>query len=302
VERIDEAEIERMTTAQEGIFRDYISPGLIFATWGNSKKKEIIDTALKTAMKYPHDLKYREMTSGIIQITGKTGSKNSSHIPADLEILVNKNGNLIKVNGITISTTSREEYARMYDEQDYSEWINCISSTNNRVYYQKYYKDYYNGIADTERDKMINKEILESPSGELKMIIEIYNMILPQRLKEMLDIRNEAGKIDDLSVKAGENYTPYGNFLDSLNGNARTYKEIENDKSKFRVIISVYSKDPLIYMIEGMYEPSLFITAEGYILDTDENNEPVMDSRGRYKDIIRKRYKSQNTDNATSAK
>ena len=95
-------EMERMQKSQKNIYRHYLNPSFLLYLEATGKK-ESVDKALEAAIKYPHDLHYRE-SNGVIEITKRPRAEISDlpddkSFSEDFSITID-HGHITDVNGV----------------------------------------------------------------------------------------------------------------------------------------------------------------------------------------------------------
>jgi len=296
------AEVENMQIAQEAIFRDYLDPGIIYALRGNPNEKDIFDKAMLLAAIYPHEFKYKKNEQDESIVMTKRSTSNAQVLPlasngtadgandelADLTIVIDKNGRVAKVNNLEIPYLPKDEtdrfYADLYNPQWIKEMVDGLVRAIRRPFSQ-----------NVSAQKKL-EEALQAPSPYRKMLYEINNIILPMRLKTLIEARNmiSAGQIDNQGNWA------YQNFVNAVNRNARSYDEMAaNYPKKFRQVYVEMDpkKYPGVYMFHNSAgRAPLAVTREGYFLKVEVKGTdkkefiPVMDRPESYKNALKKRY------------
>ena len=313
-------EVMRMQFSQETIDRHYMNPSFVmFEEILGTGRKNMIDTALKTAKKYPQFLEYTDKGNNVIEIrkrkVGPVGPNDNpsdvtakmANIPDDFYIKIEKEkGYITQIGSLVLVNTMEDEipwvdgeYAKRYKT---IEWPRLITDFKRAYIEQRRLTK-----IDAERraslglDKGKSKEQLEkekkerrderiraiygSTSREVKNYIRINWMEMPKRLKELVEARNTSGwQIDDI-----EGYQ-YNCLKAMLEGMPATYEEMVEHLVKdghIHGLFTMYPEYPDTYFIEFGYPDApdewLIVNDKGYFLKGEKVEKVTIDKNGNRK-------------------
>ncbi|MBU0728043.1 twin-arginine translocation signal domain-containing protein [Patescibacteria group bacterium] len=264
-------EVQRMQNCQGLIFQHYLNPSFqihlrrILTDWtdsANDTRTNAALQALETAMKYPHDMEYRETTKeygDVIEIT-KRPSSTQGAIPSDFSIIVE--GNYITRAGGR-DLIDRRKKIPWKTPQKYTKQIGYERSQLNR----------FEGIYSGDWEEMIR----DTP----ERLKESFNMVTVETIRRIqfcINYRNQAGQLDP-SI----DWTRINSLLAEHLG---AYSERAQDRP-MKIDIYGDTSQPGIYFVidtsDYAADPLLVVSSEGYVMHFDEDAEKyVVDDYYKY--------------------
>ena len=266
-ELMPEQEVQRMQNCQEIIYRHYIDPSFVRFLTGRPWEEEARETLLK-AIGNPYELYYEEKDRNIIEIKKRKPGLGGD-VPDDLSIKIEMHsygtdGKLSKTGRIL----SINDKNCVDSPSDPSPWMSREQYEKNIPIYEKQFES-----ALTSRPRPnITDEYNRNIPEYLKKIFELHNIIIPQRIVELLDARGvrESGRVYDI-------------FRKEQNANATTYEEVAEDDMNWTVTFYTEPDYPGIYLVYFQDEsiPSQYkiicFTPEGYMIEETDEGEPIKD-------------------------